>query len=95
VVDRARKHRRRRTETPLRDVPDVAGPVDDRSSRLDLAIALAGLSERQRLAVSLFYVIGLTMSDAATVMNCSEGTVKSTLHDARGRLRLALGDGYR
>jgi DNA-directed RNA polymerase specialized sigma24 family protein len=48
------------------------------------------LSRRQRLAVELHYFLGLPVSECATVMSCSEGTVKSTLSDARARLRLDL-----
>jgi DNA-directed RNA polymerase specialized sigma24 family protein len=50
------------------------------------------LAERQQLAVNLHYFVGLTVDETATVMDCSSGTVKSTLFDARSRLRALLGD---
>jgi RNA polymerase sigma factor (sigma-70 family) len=61
---------------------------------LDLEAAIVQLSPRQRLAVELFYFLDLPAAEVAQVMGCSPGTVKSTLADARTRLRDALGDEY-
>lgn len=58
--------------------------------RLDLEAALRRLSARQRLAVDCFYFVGLSVAETASVMHCAEGTVKSCLADARGRLRELL-----
>ncbi|WP_375504894.1 RNA polymerase sigma factor [uncultured Jatrophihabitans sp.] len=63
--------------------------------RIDMATALRRLTERQRLAVTLHYYLGLTTAECAEVMSCSTGTVKSTLSDARGRLRILLRDADR
>jgi DNA-directed RNA polymerase specialized sigma24 family protein len=60
---------------------------------LDLRRAIAGLSARQRQAVLLVYYVDLSVAEAARTMNCSEGTVKSTLSDARARLAKLLEDG--
>ena len=57
---------------------------------LDLQSAIARLTPRERLAVDCYYFAGLSVLETAAVMQCSEGTVKSTLADARTRLRLAL-----
>ena len=79
-------------------LPDDGGPATQRgdtSASLDLERALAHLSVRQRLAIDLHYFLGLGITDIAAVMRCSEGTVKSTLSDARGRLRRLLGEDYR
>ena len=57
---------------------------------VDVEHAVARLSTRQRLAVDCFYFVGLSIGETAAVMGCSEGTVKSTLADARGRLRVSL-----
>jgi DNA-directed RNA polymerase specialized sigma24 family protein len=35
--------------------------------------------------------VGLSVAETAAVMGCAEGTVKSTLADARARLRTLLG----
>ncbi|MDP3712448.1 MAG: sigma-70 family RNA polymerase sigma factor [Mycobacteriales bacterium] len=88
VADRCRKHlRRARTESPL---VEVAAASRDHDVDLDLRRAVARLAHRQRLAVELHYVLDLPVADVATVMGCSTGTVKSTLFDARARLRVML-----
>ena len=48
------------------------------------------LPRRMRLAVECVYFVDLTIADTAAVMGISEGTVKSTLSDARARLRTML-----
>jgi RNA polymerase sigma-70 factor (ECF subfamily) len=40
--------------------------------------------------VDCFYYADLSIAETAAVMECSEGTVKSTLADARERLRSAI-----
>jgi RNA polymerase sigma-70 factor (ECF subfamily) len=57
---------------------------------LDLRAALAHLTKRQRLAIECYYLADLSIAETAAVMNCSEGTVKSTLSSARDRLREML-----
>jgi RNA polymerase sigma factor (sigma-70 family) len=54
---------------------------------VDLESCLARLPARQRLAVNCFYFADLSVAETATVMRCSEGTVKSTLAAARSKLR--------
>jgi DNA-directed RNA polymerase specialized sigma24 family protein len=44
--------------------------------------------------VTLFYYLGLPVHEAALVMQCAPGTVKSTLSDARTRLESLLGEDY-
>jgi RNA polymerase sigma factor (sigma-70 family) len=90
TADLAGKARRRfRPSAPLAEVPDAVdasiAPHD-----IDLARALARLTERQRLAVDCHYFAGLSIAGTAAVMGCAEGTVKSTLADARSRLRTLL-----
>jgi RNA polymerase sigma factor (sigma-70 family) len=71
------------------DVRDMGGN-SRREDALDLTAALRELSARQRLAVNCFYYAGLTVDETAGVMRCSAGTVKSTLNDARAKLRKIL-----
>ena len=89
VADQARRSRRRR-----RPPVYLAGQQPDRDTDrdLDLERALTTLPPRQRAAVDLHYFAGLSVAETATVMHCAEGTVKSTLSDARARLRPLLGD---
>lgn len=82
-----RTYRRRRTGALVADVPATVRPLDD---TLDLDGAIARLSPRQRLAVDCHYFAGLTIDETAAVMGCASGTVKSTLSDARVRLRELL-----
>ncbi len=52
-----------------------------------IAAALATLPERQRAAVVLFHMEGLSGRDAAQAMNVSEKALKSLLVRARSSLR--------
>jgi RNA polymerase sigma factor (sigma-70 family) len=95
VADQARSSRRSRLRRlrvvdDYAELPDAAAP--DAGVDLDLERAVAGLAERQQLAVHLHYFVGLNVEETAAVMSCSAGTVKSTLYDARTRLRAVLGD---
>jgi RNA polymerase sigma-70 factor, ECF subfamily len=96
TADQARAARRARVRH-LRVVDDRAElpdlPASERSADLDLERAIGQLAERQQLAVHLHYFLGLTVEATAAVMTCAPGTVKSTLFDARARLRALLGDG--
>lgn len=51
---------------------------------------VAALPEKMRLAVTLHHVAGCSVEETATLLEVSAGTVKSNLHDARARLRVAL-----
>ena len=71
-----------------RRLPAPPEPAAD--PELDLDWALDRLTARQRLAVDCVYYVGLTVAETAAVMGCSDGTVKSTLSDARTKLRTLL-----
>ena len=58
----------------------------------ELHKAVAALPPRQRAAVGLHYVLGLSMEEAAVALKCKPGTVKSLLYSARERLRGELSD---
>lgn len=58
--------------------------------QLDAAAAIAGLPTKQRLAVSLHYVAGYSITEVARLLGVAEGTVKSNLSDARRSLRTVL-----
>jgi RNA polymerase sigma-70 factor (ECF subfamily) len=102
VADKAQKafrsaYRRGRLAAPgaetdrARDV--VAMPAEP-GARLDVRAAISTLPPRQRTAITLHYYLGLSTAEAAEVMSCSVGTVKSTLSDARRQLKTILGEDY-
>jgi RNA polymerase sigma-70 factor (ECF subfamily) len=74
--------------------PDSAGAeqMPAWAEGLDLRDAVRALPRRQREAVLLHYYVGLPIAEVAALMRCAEGTVKSTLSDARANLAKALGD---
>lgn len=93
TADRARHARRRRQTVALVGEINVPSTLPD--DRVDVEAAIARLSGRQKLAVDCYYFVGLSVAETAAVMGCSDGTVKSTLFDARQQLRrlLEVGDG--
>jgi RNA polymerase sigma-70 factor (ECF subfamily) len=95
VADQSCKNRRRPRPVLMADPAQRPAPDADSSERFDLDAALAGLTQRQRLAVNLRYYLELPVTDVAQVLGCSEGTAKSTLSDARRRMRALLGEDYR
>ncbi len=85
-----RRNRRRRREI-LATVRPIAD--DDLTDELlDLRRAVAALPDRMRAAVCLHYLSDLPVDHVADALGVSSGTVKSNLHDARARLRTALGE---
>jgi RNA polymerase sigma factor (sigma-70 family) len=94
AIEDSRRHLRRRA-LDAGEPQDIDGRRTALSrSDVDLDRAVRALAQRQRLAVTCHYLLDLSVEDTAAVMDCSEGTVKSTLHDARARLRHLLGDDY-
>jgi len=81
------------------ELPDVADgrlalPMDaaGRAEECDrVQAAIGGLPEPMREVIALHYVGGLTLRQTAAAMEVSEGTVKSRLNAALGRLRSVLG----
>lgn len=58
----------------------------------NLNIALQKLSNKHRAVVVLCEVEGLSSSEVASILKCSEGTVRSRLHYAKEQLKLHLHD---
>ena len=52
--------------------------------------AIKELPEKQRTAILLYEVEQLPIKKIAELLGCSDGAVKFNLHEARGKLRLAL-----
>ena len=88
-LDRVRRQRVRPT-VPLpeegREPPAPGDAADARAVRIDLERALATLPAEQRAAIVLVDVQGWSVDEAARILGCAPGTVKSRC--ARGRARL-------
>jgi RNA polymerase sigma-70 factor, ECF subfamily len=52
---------------------------------------ISALPAKQRIAVTLFDVQGLSIKEVANHLDCSEGAVKFNIHEARKKLRITLG----
>jgi RNA polymerase sigma-70 factor, ECF subfamily len=84
---RAREDTARLRLATARDVtPDV--PIGDEH----LWRLVRALPEQQRFAVALHYVEDRSIADIATVLRCSEGSVKTHLSRARATLARQLND---
>ena len=77
------------------EIPTVDVPVVSTSADVSVAVltrhvvlsALASLPKRQRAVVVLRFFDDLTEAQAAEILNCSRGTVKSQTSKALSRLR--------
>lgn len=86
-VARWRRSRLRETPTPSppeTGQPDLSASVD---LRLALGDALARLTRRQRAVLVLRYYEDRSEAEAAAILGCSVGTVKSQTHKAIAALR--------
>lgn len=94
--NRAINARRRRRATLVALEARLAGAADAAvgvGRRLDMAAALDRLPEAQRAALDLVFYHGLSVVEAATVLDVPEGTIKSRLHRAKAALRRLLDEG--
>lgn len=60
---------------------------------LDLYYAIGQLKEKDKMCIVLFYLEDYTVVQIADILDIPEGTVKSRLNWARGKLRGLLEDG--
>jgi RNA polymerase sigma factor (sigma-70 family) len=79
----------RRTLGRMRPESSALSPAHDERRRL-LREAFAQLPPRLRAIAVLRLYVGLSEREAAEVLGCSVGTVKSGLHDARARLAAVI-----
>jgi RNA polymerase sigma-70 factor, ECF subfamily len=71
---------------------DLGATPPDQADRLAVRAAVAALPERQRSVLVLRFYADLAVAEAAGVLGCAEGTVKSLTHKAVAALRTQLGD---
>jgi RNA polymerase sigma-70 factor (ECF subfamily) len=95
AIDLLRRRAVRKVE-PLDEalVASSGSPARDAEQaelRAEIARALAGLPERQRVAITLFDLEGYAHAEIAAVLGVPEGTVRSDVFHARRKLRESLG----
>lgn len=83
--------RRRRSTVYLEAVEEtLAAPQSDCEERMSLWSAVIRLPEEQKAVVTLFYYEDLPIRAISEVLGVTQGTVKTRLSRARGRLRQML-----
>ena len=93
-------HRRRARDRKLvsrlaeRQIVAGAGPAADvlTAGALAMRQAIDELPGRQREVVLLYYFLDFDLSTVAATLGIGQGTVKTALFRARGKLALALGE---
>lgn len=89
-VDAIRRRSRRRAAVErLAPEPEVTGPADE---LVALDRLVAGLHPDRRAAFVLTQVVGLSYEEAAAVVGCPIGTIRSRVARARADLLAALAD---
>jgi len=79
-----------RRVTLTSQLPDRAAATTDPETSLDMQAAIAGLPPRQRATLILRFYCDLSVEQAAQVLGCTPGTVKSQTAKALASLRIAL-----
>jgi len=88
---RARARRRGELDHDTVEAPDTStNPFGGLESRDELIEELGKLPERQRAVLVLRYFHDMTEAQAADVLGCSQGTVKSSASRGLARLREAF-----
>ncbi len=80
-----------RRVTLTSQVPDHQAASNDPETALDMQAAIAALPPRQRATLVLRFYCDLPVEQAAQVLGCTPGTVKSQTAKALASLRIALG----
>lgn len=91
VIDAARRRSRRPVESQLTADADRESDDPDAMIAGDLSSLLDQLTTDQRDAVWLRHVVGLSLNEAAGVMDKAPDAVAALTHRALRRLRAALG----
>ena len=79
------------TATPVGRGGPPRDPIEDRENQVIIARALAELPESQREAIVLVDIEGYSVDEAAAILGCPPGTVKSRCSRGRAKLAETLG----
>ena len=99
LIDRRSGWARRVVLGPAAGGPETGGgdagapPASDHDAALDVRAALGSLPPRQRATLVLRFYCDLSVDEAARVLGCSAGTVKSQTAKGLDALRRAIGEG--
>jgi RNA polymerase sigma-70 factor, ECF subfamily len=85
------RRRTRRRRALLRRGPEVEA-VAESAGAIELQAVMAGLTPDRRTAFTLTQVLGLSYEEAAAVVGCPVGTIRSRVARARADLVAALAD---
>lgn len=92
--NRFRQYKRRNpnpeTTTDMPDAEDEGADAASRGTEADVQAAIAKLGEDQRAAIELCYVQGLSHEEAASVLHCPLGTLKTNILRAKEKLKTHL-----
>ena len=84
-------HVRRHSEEHVEDITRLAGGSTAATDAVDASMtvheALLCLNDNERVAVTLFYIEDQPIRQVAKIMQIPEGSVKSYLHRAKGKMR--------
>lgn len=87
VALRSGRRRLRRDEQRPAPSQVLAGDFAERvATTVDVRTALDSLTTRQKTVIVMTYFGGLATAEIASGLGIAQGTVKATLHQARGRL---------
>jgi RNA polymerase sigma-70 factor (ECF subfamily) len=89
AVDRIRRNYRRdkAEETQLDDAFNIEEPSFDEKDATAIRDALSRLGVKHREVLVPHFLQNLSILEIATVVGCSEGTVKSRIHYAKRQLK--------
>jgi RNA polymerase sigma-70 factor (sigma-E family) len=88
--ERRRPWRRESSVDPLASSLEQAAPAPVTEEKLHMLAALNRLAPRQRAVLVLRFWLDLSVAEAATLLNCSEGNIKSQAARGLASLRRHL-----
>ena len=88
--NRYRQWCRKKRETPIGEIPEAPDEglaADGKGMEMDVREAMRELRDEERAALELCYGQGLTHDEAASVLGCPIGTIKTNILRAKARMK--------